>query len=426
VWLTASDPGDGDSFGISVAISGDTAIVGSPFDDAVGHRSGSAYVFTRSGTAWTQQTKLNAADAAGGELFGVSVALSSDTAIIGASGGSGSAYVFTRSGTTWTQQAKLTAADAAGGDGFGNFVALSGDTTIVGAYVDDGAGGSDQGSAYVFTRSGTTWTQQAKLTAEDGAARDRFGCSVAIDGATAIVGAYADDDAGSGSGSAYVFTRSGTTWTQQTKLTAADAAASNSFGFSVAFSGDTAIVGAQSGYNDAGSYSGSAYVFTHSGTTWTQQAKLTAADGAAGDRFGASVALSGDTAIVGAWQDDDAGSYSGSAYVFSRLGTTWTQQAKLTAADAAPFDWFGGSVAIDGDTAIVGAVRHDVGGNDFDLNGDGGRNGGDLGILLGAWGQPGATDLNADGVTNGADLGLLLGNWGQGEGSAFIFEQVGN
>ncbi len=252
---------------------------------------------------------------------------------------SGSAYVFVRSGTTWSQQAKLTAFDAAAIDQFGYSVAISGDTAIVGAYGDDDAG-SASGSAYVFVRSGTTWSQQAKLTALDAAASDQFGYSVAISGDTAIVGAYLDDDAGSASGSAYVFVRSGTTWSQQAKLTASDGAASDLFGYSVAISGDTAIVGAY-GDDDAGSDSGSAYVFVRSGTTWSQQAKLTALDAAAVDCFGYSVAISGDTAIVGAYLDDDAGSASGSAYVFVRSGTTWSQQAKLTASDGAASDQFG-------------------------------------------------------------------------------------
>jgi hypothetical protein len=429
VWLIAGDPGDRDYFGYSVAIDSDTAIVGALGDDA-GESTGSAYIFTRSVTGWTQQAKLTAADAAAGDEFGLSVALSGDTAIVGALGDddagsqSGSAYVFTRSGTTWTQQAKLTAADAAAGDYFGISAALSGDTAIVGAHGDDDAGDSS-GSAYVFTRSGSTWTQQAKLTAADGAADDQFGYSVALSGDAAIVGANLDDDAGTASGSAYIFTRSVSIWTQQAKLTATDAAAGDRFGFSVALSGDTAIIGAFQD-DDTASGSGSAYVFTRSGTTWTQQAKLTAADAARSDWFGFSVAIDGDTAIVGAIGDDDAGTDSGSAYIVTRSGSTWTQQAKLTVADGASRDSFGRSVALSSDTAIVGAQFYDVLGNDFDLTGDGERNGEDLGILLGAWGQPGATDLNADGVTNGADLGLLLGAWGRGEGSAFIFEQVGN
>ena len=163
--------------------------------------------------------------------------------------------------------------------------------------------------------------EQAKLTASDGAAYDYFGCSVAVsgDGSTAVIGAHGDDDIGNNSGSVYVFTRSGSSWTQQAKLTASDGASGDLFGYSVAVSGDgsTAVIGAH-GDDDRGIDSGSAYVFTRSGSSWTQQAKLTASDGAASDLFGWSVAVSGDgsTAVIGAYYDDDRGSNSGSAYVF--------------------------------------------------------------------------------------------------------------
>ena len=161
-------------------------------------------------------------------------------------------------------------------------------------------------------------TQETKLSASDAAARDRFGRSIAIAGATALVGAPRDDDAGFNSGSARVFTRSGATWTQEAKLIASDAVAKERFGRRVAIAGDTAVVGA-SRDDDASARSGAAYVFTRSGATWTQEAKLIASDGAAGDRFGRSVAIAGDTAMVGASRDDDAGRDSGSAYVFSPL-----------------------------------------------------------------------------------------------------------
>ncbi len=335
-----------------MALSGDTALVGALYDDG----NGSAYVFIRSGTTWTQQTKFAASDGAAQDWFGGSVALSGDTALVGADGdddarGSqcGSAYVFTRSGTTWTQQAKLTAHDGAAAYYFGSSVALSGDTALVGAYYDDG-----KGSAYVFTRSGTAWTQQAKLTAADGAATDWFGSAVALSGDIAIIGSERDDDNGSDSGSAYVYTRSGTAWTQQAKLTAADGATTDYFGTSVALFGDTALVGAYRD-DDKGTDSGSAYVFSRSGTAWTQQAKLTAGDGAAYDNFGYSVALSGDTALVGAYGDDG----NGSAYVFTRFGIAWNQQAKLIAADGAAGDYFGVSVALSGETALVGASGDD-------------------------------------------------------------------
>jgi hypothetical protein len=371
--LIATAGAAGDEFGISVAISGDTAVVGAYRDDVgVNPNQGSAYIFTRSGTTWTQQAQLTATGGTLDDFFGISVALSGDTAIVGAfaddlgaNADQGSAYVFTRTGTTWTQQAQLTATGGAASDQFGISVALSGDTAIVGAFIDDVGANSNQGSACVFTRSGTTWTQQAQLTATDGAASDNFGISVALSGDTAIVGAYTDNvGANTDQGSAYVFTRTGTTWTQQAQLTATGGAASDQFGISVALSGDTAIVGAFIDDVGANSNQGSACVFTRSGTTWTQQAQLTATGGAAFDNFGYSVAISGDTAIVGAYNDNvGANTDQGSAYVFTRTGTTWTQQAQLTATDGAADDLFGVSVALSGDTAIVGAFIDDVGAN---------------------------------------------------------------
>ena len=361
--VTAADGAAGDSFGVSVSVDGDTAVIGAYADDDKGTDSGSAYVFTRSGGTWSQQAKLTAADGAATDYFGLSVALDGDTALIGAQhdddkgGNSGSAYVFTRSGGTWSQQAKLTAADGATSDMFGSRVALDGNTALIGSYSDDDKG-AESGSAYVFTRSGGTWSQQAKFTASDGAATDWFGYSVSLDGDTALIGSRNDDDKGADSGSAYVFTRSGGTWSQQAKFTAADGAAGDYFSFVLSLDGDTVLVGALQD-DDKGSDSGSAYVFTRSGGTWSQQAKLTAADGAAGDVFGYSVSLDGNTALIGAYQDDDKGNDSGSAYVFTRSGGTWGQQAKLTAADGAANDFFGISVSLDGGTALIGAYQDD-------------------------------------------------------------------
>jgi dihydroxyacetone kinase DhaKLM complex PTS-EIIA-like component DhaM len=364
--LTAADGAAHDAFGTSAAISGDTAVVGAS-------GQGSAYVFTRSGSVWSLQQKLTAADGGGGDSFGNSVAISGDTVVVGAYGDAvdggyaeqGSAYVFTRSGSTWSQQQKLTAADGADGDSFGTSVGISGDTAVVGAFRDEVGANSSQGSAYVFTRSGGVWSQQQQLTAADGAAYDRFGTSVAISGDTVVVGACWDDVGGNSTqGSAYVFTRSGSTWSQQQKLTAADGAEEDYFGWSVAISGDIAVVGvAFAGYGTAAEH-GSAYVYTRSGSTWSQQQKLTAADGADGDSFGTSVAISGDTVVVGAEEDDVGATYDqGSAYVFTRSGSVWSLQQQLTAADGRWVDYFGTSVAISGDTVVVGASGDHVGAN---------------------------------------------------------------
>ena len=357
--ITASDAVTNDYFGISVSLSADgsTALVGAHTKSS---QTGAAYIFTKSGSTWTQQSKLTASDAATSDYFGWSVSLSGDgsTALVGAYGKStntGAAYIFTKSGSTWTQQSILTASDGAANDYFGISVSLSSDgsTALVGAHYKS----SSTGAAYIFTKSGSTWTQQQKITASDAVTNDYFGYSVSLsaDGSIALVGAYGKSSA---TGAAYVFTKSGSTWSQQSILTASDAAASDQFGISVSLSADgsTALVGAYLEDPSSISNAGAAYVFTRSGSTWTQQAKLTASDAATGDLCGWSVSLSGDgsTALVGAHQKSSS---AGSAYIFTRSGSTWTQQAKLTASDAATNDSFGYSVSLSGDgsTALVGA-----------------------------------------------------------------------
>ncbi|MGH9851392.1 MAG: putative Ig domain-containing protein [Blastocatellia bacterium] len=368
--LVASDGATGDIFGFSVALSGDTVVVGAPIDS---RGQGSAYVFTRNGATWTLQQKLFAGDGETSDFFGDRVAVSGDTIVVGADQddivgkrNQGSAYVFTRSGTVWTRQQKLIANDGAADDRFGSSVAVSGDTVVAGA--DHAAIGANrnQGAAYVFTRSGAAWTLQQKLTAADGAIGDSFGVSAALGGDTVVVGAYTDTIGANGSqGSAYVFTRSGLIWTEQQKLTAADGAIGDQFGESVALSGDTVVVGSNTDDMSANEDQGSAYVFTRSGAVWTEQQKLTAADGDAFDRFGISVAINSDTIVVGSFGDTFETNFAqGSAYVFTRRGAVWTEQQKLTANEGATGDFFGISVAVSSDTVVVGVDGDDIGAND--------------------------------------------------------------
>jgi FG-GAP repeat protein len=359
-----------DEFGNAVAISGTVAVVGAWKANEKGLDSGAAYVYTRLGSAWNQQAKLVAPDGAAGDAFGWSVAVSGDTVVIGAhldddkGLDSGSAYIFTRAASIWSLQKKLVAADGATLDHFGHSVAITGLTAVIGARDDDSATKTDSGSAYVFTRSGATWSQQSKLTASDAGAGDGFGHAVAIAGETVIVGAPADNidpTPATDKGSAYVFTRSGTSWSQQKKLVATDALASDRFGNSVALASDTAIVGAKFDDNGTAVNQGSAYAFTRSGVDWTQQAKLVAADGAAGDLFGQSVAVVGDTAIIGAYEDKALDTNSGSVYVFTRTGMTWAQLTKVTPTPTQnkKGDKFGGAVAMTGDFAVIGAQFDD-------------------------------------------------------------------
>ena len=309
-----------------------------------------------------ETAKLLPADGAELDDFGRSVSISGDTTVIGArfndgnDSHSGSAYVFTRSGGVWTQQAKLVASDGGSIDYFGQSVSLSGDTVVIGAHGDND-NGITSGSAYVFTLIGGVWTQQAKILPDDGAADNWFGFSVSLSGDTAILGAWGESD-NNGSGSAYVFRRSDGAWTQQAKLLSDDGAELDRFGYRVSISGDTALIGAHY-RDDNGTNSGAAYVFTRSEGVWTQQAKLLASDGAAHDWFGNSVSIIADTAVIGAWRGADNGADSGSAYVFKRNGGVWTQQAKLLPSDGEDNEKFGWSVSVIGDTAVIGALHDD-------------------------------------------------------------------
>lgn len=350
-----------DEFGVSSAIDENTIIVGATGEDSVISNSGAAYVFVRSPSApegWTQQAKLKAFDPFMGPGAGASVAIDGDTAFIGAPGNvdrgslTGAAYFFSRSGTTWSQRQKLLAQDANLGDGFGRSLDVSGDTVVIGSAGDDDAG-SGSGSAHVYVRF-TDWVHQAKLTALDAAAGDSFGTSVSVSGDTVVVGAPADDDAGNSSGSAYVFVRSGTTWTQQQKLTALDAGTNHSFGGSVSVDGNTAVIGA-AGVN-AGH--GAAYVFVRSGTQWTEKRKLTV-PGAQDFGFGGSVSLAGNTVVIGAASSNEGAFHAGSAYVFVRSGATWAQRTKLRALNPTEDDVFGISVGVNKDGTVVVGAKED-------------------------------------------------------------------
>ena len=376
--ILASDAESGDLFGISLAISGDTAIVGAYYEDGELTKPGAAYVFRRDqgGTDnWGQVVKLTASDAEVNDNFGNAVAISGDIAVIGAwterAGGTraGAAYVFHRDegGTdNWGEVKKLTASDAEELDEFGVSVGVSGDTIIVGAY-GESSGGSNAGAAYVFRRDegGTdNWGEVKKITASDAEANDRFGY-VGISGDIVVVGAFGEDTLADAAGAAYIFGRDagGTdNWGEVTKLTASDAEMSDFFGAAVAVSGDVAVIGAQfHGALDQGA----AYVFERDagGTdNWGEVAELNASDAEGLDIFGEVVAASGENIVVGARWEDAAGNNAGAAYVFRRNegGTgNWGEVGKLTASDAESNDGFGVSVAVSSGTVAVGAWAED-------------------------------------------------------------------
>lgn len=448
-YLNASNAGANDTFGYGVAADGDTVVVGAQGEasnqmtitngttasaDNSAAYSGAAYVFKRTGATWAQEAYLKASNAEANDFFGYSVAVAGDTVVVGAWGEasnqttisngtsasadnsapySGAVYVFKRTGTIWAQEAYLKAPNAETDDHFGMSVAVAGDTVVVGAdregsnqtTITNGTSASADnsapysGAAYVFKRTGTTWSHEAYLKASNAEAVDGFGISVAVNGDTAVVGAYGEsskqttitndttasgDNSASQAGAVYVFKRTGAAWAQQAYLKAPNPDADDNFGMSVAVNGDTVVAGAPgessnlttitngttASADNSASQAGAAYVFKRTGTTWAQEAYLKAPNTQAKRLFGGSVSVSGDTVVVGArWESsnqttttngatasaDNSATSAGAAYVFKRTGTTWAQTAYLKASNAGAGDQFGMSVAVGGDTVAVGA-----------------------------------------------------------------------
>ena len=447
-YLKAPNAANIDRFGMAVAINGNTIVVGAdgedsgqafinnnstaPTDDSVS-QAGAAYVYTRTGTAWSQQAYLKASNTGGSDFFGHSVAISGDTIVIGAFGeasnqtsvtngptassdnsaqDAGAVYVFTRTGNTWSQEAYLKPSNADAGDRFGWSVAISGNTIVVGAYGEDSNQTSvtngptasldnsapHAGAAYVFTRNGTTWSQEAYLKAPNADAGDQFGLAVAISGNTIVVGTSQEgsnqstitngntaslNNSMSQAGAAYVFTRTGNTWSQEAYLKAPNTNNGAQFGQTVSIDGNTIVVGAfgeasnqtfitndsTASLDTSAPQAGAAYVFTRTGSTWSQQAYLKAPNADAGDQFGQTVAIMGNKIVVGANGEaslqttitavpgtDNLAPQAGAAYVFTRTGTTWSQQAYLKAPNADAGDQFGSALAISNDI-VIGTYR---------------------------------------------------------------------
>jgi hypothetical protein len=467
-YLKASNTDESDGFGITVSISGDSLVIGAVHessgatgvngnqDDNSTVISGAAYVFVRRDGVWSQQAYLKASNPDERDRFGSAISISGDTIVVGASDedssrtgingfqddnsadNAGATYVFIRTGATWSQQAYLKSSNTKGFDRFGISLSLSGNTLVVGAsgeasnatgidgnHTDDSA--SNSGAAYVFVRNGSDWSQKAYLKASNTGTGDLFGGSVSLFGDTFVVGASGEDsiDIGvngdqdnnlaKGAGAAYVFDLNLSTdqfnpepnVQQQAYLKAStttfDSYIPDKFGSSIAISGDTLIVGAPNessaakgvdgDQSDNGAWnSGAVYVFTKLGDSWHQQAYIKASNTDLSDHFGSSVAMSGDILVVGAPGESssatgvngdqsinvgvpsgfsfspDLPSQSGAAYVFVREGTTSSQQAYLKASNTDNHDEFGGAVAISGYLVVIGAAGEDS--NAFGVNGD--------------------------------------------------------
>jgi hypothetical protein len=309
-----------------------------------------------------------------GDEFGYRVALADATLVVGAftaivngNASQGAAYVFTKSNNTWTESQKLTANDGGLFDNFGAAVALDGETIVVAANGATVGGNPAQGAVYVFTQSNGTWTQTQKLTANDGAAYDNFGLSVALQGSTILVGSpRAAVGSNAAQGAVYAFTESNGTWTQTQKLTANDGAANDSFGQSVAMSDNTALVGAYNAGVNGHSSQGAAYSFTNSNDTWNETQKLTASDGAANANFGNAVALDSTRALIGADVSTVGNNTSqGKAYLFEESNGNWSQSVTLVASDGARDDFFGAALTLDGPTLLVSTPHPTIGGNTY-------------------------------------------------------------
>lgn len=361
--LIASDGAIDDKFGSVIDISGNKAIITATHDDDKGVDSGSAYIFSYDGSNWIQEAKLLASDGAARDSFGISASISNNVAVVGSyydddkGSQSGSVYVFRFNGASWIQEAKLLANDGTENDYFGYSVSISEDKIIVGSF-SNSEKGTGAGAAYAFRYNGSSWIQEAKLFANDAAQNDYFGYSVSISGDKAIIGSLYDDVNVSNSGSAYIFEYRSDNWTQAYKISADDGALSDIFGESVSIHNDTVIVSAR-GVNDQGTNSGAAYIFNYDGIRWSQEAKLLANDGSAADHFGRKVSIYNNTAILSSTGNDEKANAAGAAYIFANNGGTWEQKSKLLANDGEENDSLGTSVSIFGDKALVGTIKDD-------------------------------------------------------------------
>jgi len=369
--LKASDGQYGDGLGGSVAVSGPYLAVGAAWEGYyVADNFGAVYMFEPGDSGWEEVVKIANPDP-GQDRFGNAVSVSGRYAVFGAflddagAENSGSAYVYERVSSGWTQVAHLTSPLPREDGYFGHSVCISGDLLIVGARDEYqsapfGGNGQKRGAAYVYRLNGGDWVLDQKLVPPDPDAYDGFGSSVSISGGCAVVGSYKDDDAANDSGAVYVFDRSESGWENTAKLTASDGMGSELFGSSACLTGETLIVGAPTA-DRADTDSGMAYIFERGESGWTETARLEPTDAGRYDNFGRDVAVYGGQAIVGSPSHDGFATNAGAAYVYERSETGWSLAEKLKSDDLESYDSFGCAVAMDAETAVVGASSEGVG-----------------------------------------------------------------
>lgn len=373
-WTEAEkfSPGDADStdeFGASTIVDGDLAVVGAPSEDNDnGEDAGAVYVFSRALLGgWTQEAKLLASDGTGDDRFGSAVDLDGDTLLVGAEAAedpngaaTGAAYVFTRVAPgEWVEETKLLASDGSDGADLGEAVSLDGDRALLGAHLADNTNEDNAGSAYTFVRGvDGTWSQEAEIAPSDGDPWDDFGQAVTLDGDQALMAAPGDDDPGqTHAGSVYIFQDSDGGWSLDTKIENPGVDRSDSFGQQLSLEGDVALIGVPLDDVDGFGDVGTVYVYARTDGDWNREDTLRADDAGSLSRFGSSLSLDGERALIGSGGDTNAnGYYAGAAYIYSRVSLgNWTEETKLNASDGDYGDSFGDAVSLDGATALVGA-----------------------------------------------------------------------
>jgi hypothetical protein len=376
--VVASDGAANAWFGSQTVVSGNTAFISAPNATVSGRESqGTVYVFTKSGITWSQTQILEPSDAAAGMHFGAGIAVNGNTAVITAPIADqngvvwqGCAYVFVRLGTTWVYSQKLTSDVGVQYDTFGNSVAMNANYLLIssGGSTTVGPGGSTTipRAVHIFTPSiagafGPDWAEVQEITSPvvDGN-YGSFGGSMAVGSDSLLIGARSATVAGSiGRGSVYVYKYNGSAWTMADNLTASDGAARDNFGVSISIDGTTAMIGAPGAATNGNTSQGAVYAFNETSGVWLQQQKLLVANGAALSLFGASVSLSGNWMLSGAYGVNNR---EGAAYLFRKNGTSWIQDQALVPTDLSPGDVLGYNTGLDGGTALVGAFNATVNG----------------------------------------------------------------